>query len=143
MPQKFKIAVTLYLHGRDLNPRKISEATGIEPTKSQARGEKYIISATGREVQKKIGMWSVGCIVDGSDMSAVVEQLFAKIEPITTNVLDLQGVETAKLDIFAVTENTDGRADFNFRLTTEQVLKLAKLNVELEVSLGTFPHTSP
>ena len=141
MVDTFKMSASLYLFGQDLEPADVTEITKVEPSRTQRRADKTIGQASGKTGEKKLGLWSVGRKMDGSSVSHVVDAAFAEFETIKESVLDIPGVTAGKLDVFAVAETPDGRSDCNFRFTPEQVAKLAKLNVGIEITISSFPKT--
>jgi hypothetical protein len=132
----YKIIVAVYLRGDDLDPMHISEVIGVNPTRSQYKGQKNITS-TNKEFSSKIGMWS---LVSGSRSSKVsdhVNELIAQLGECGNMLSSISGVDEAYVDIFIASE-TDGVSDVScdFELNKEALSALAVLSLPVRFSVN-------
>jgi hypothetical protein len=132
------VAVGLYLKGHDLDPQKITEAIGLEPTFAHRRGEKKATSA-GSEFVTKIGLWGLVIEEEPAEMADVVEKLIETLRPHARSLQELPQVQEAYIDIFVATDtNVAGESSCEMSLTADQIGTLSKfeLPIRLTVSIG-------
>jgi hypothetical protein len=136
----YKIIVGLYLRGDDLDPTLITKKLGINPSRSQYKGEKKTTS-TEQEYVAKIGMWAVIEESDTSDtsiLSAHINSLASKVKMGGTIANGLDGVQEAYIDVFiAKDSDEDGEGTCEFELSKEDftALKHSGLPVRFTVSI--------
>src|SRR5687768_13867222 len=103
-----RIAVSLYLRGRDLDPEVITALLNTQPTHQHRRGEKQT-TTQGRVLNRKSGLWAVEPKCDSINMdehvALLIEMTIHLREALKTKQLSLTklpGVEDAYLDIFFI-----------------------------------------
>lgn len=69
----------------------------------------------------------------------MIEEAVASIGSIEGSTLDVPGVETAHLDIFAAFNTSDGRSDFDLTIGSEQVGVLARLGLSIAITMASIP----
>lgn len=132
----YKIEVTVYLRGMSLNPAHVSSELGLEPSKSQLKGEKKLTS-TNKEFVTNIGLWALSVEADSSDLSALIGELVLKVKNRGVPFASVAGVEEAYLDVFiALDADDDGGGTGAFQLSEESVSALHGLGLPVRFSVA-------
>ena len=138
-----KIAVGLYLHGAELDPIAISDATGVEATIQHCRGHRYTLPG-GRNAVRKSGLWAIESATESNDVNEHVKELGARAELLRQRIVDgsisietLPGVENAYVDIFYVSiDYPPDRKELRFDLSPLSARVLSDLGVSIHVTVG-------
>lgn len=132
----YKITVAVYLRGDSLDPVFISNVIGVNPTRSQYKGQKNLTS-TNREFLSKIGMWSLVSESCSSKISDHVNDLFSQIGGCELVLSSISGVDEAYVDIF-IASTTDGANDAScdFDLNEAALSALATLALPVRFSVN-------
>ena len=133
-----KIIVGLYLRGKDLDPELITRSTGVQPSKSQRRGDKSFTS-TGHEVVKKIGVWAIVIELESHSLEEHLSQLADSL-PSGGRYSGIAGVEEAYIDIFvALASSPRGEASCDFEIGPSSIEMLSQLGLPVRLSLTAGP----
>lgn len=133
------IVVAVYLRGSALDPASITKTLGVQPCRSQKKGDVHI-TATNHEVIAKIGMWALSSQSKSIMVPAHVDEILERLDGRITSTKDIPGVEEAYLDIFVAYESKDGSADdAELSLTDIQLGKLNRLGLDLKVTISIGP----
>ena len=136
MESACKIEVTIYLRGVDLDPVYASTLLGLEPSKSQFKGEKRRTS-TNKEFVTGIGLWALTVEADSSNISALIGELVLRVENRGVAFSQIAGVEDAYLDVFmAVDADDDGGGTCAFQLSEESVRALHGLSLPVRFTVA-------
>ena len=129
--QNQKLQVTLYLRGEDLEPEQVSQLLGLEPTKSQRKGEERFTS-TNRKVTAKVGLWALEAESKSNDLSVLVNELASKIDDRAAVLLpSIPGMQEMFLDVFIAidADREDGGGTCEFQLSAEDLHSLKRVGV--------------
>ena len=131
-PLKSLVDVALYLHGADLDPHAISELLGVAGDVMRGRGDSRILKS-GNQVTAKAGVWRLGSGVTSSVLSEHVEALREKIR-FAGSLANIEGVESAELDIYVELGGTDGSWKHEGRLSSHHLAWIAQAGVALSMT---------
>lgn len=134
----YKVIVALYLRGEDLAPDSVTTALGINPSRSQRKGEKRVTS-TNREYVTKIGMWGLISDADSNLIADHITRLASLVKLDANALCGVAGVQEAYIDIFvAAIANEDGEGSCEFELSPDNLTDLERMGlpVRLTVTLG-------
>ena len=129
--QNQKLEVALYLRGDDLDPAQVSQLLGLEPTKSQRKGEERLTS-TNRKITAKVGLWALVAESKSNDLSVLIDELTSKIgDRAAAPLPSIPGVQEAFLDVFIAidADREDGGGTCEFQLSTEDLHSLKRVGV--------------
>jgi hypothetical protein len=131
-----KIDVSVYLRGDSLDPVTVSALLGIEPSKSQRKGERRTTSSN-REVTAKIGVWAIVADASSSGLQAVLDEITTRFRDNRLNLSKITGVEEAYVDVFvAIDAEADGGGTCNFQLSKENVSALDALGLPVRFTVS-------
>lgn len=131
-----KIEVAIYLRGVNLDPVYVSSVLGLEPSKSQFKGEKRRTS-TGKDFVTGIGLWALTVEADSNNLSALIGELGLGVENRGVSFAHIAGVEEAYLDVFmAVDADDDGGGTCTFQLSEESVSALHGLGLPVRFTVA-------
>lgn len=132
----YDFEVTLYLVGTDLDPAHVSTVLGIEPSKSQIRGERKITS-TKREFTTQTGLWALVVRRESTDLSALLDELVSRLPALRPELTDITGVDDAYVDVFgAVDADSDGGGTCEFELSARCINTLRDLTVPARFTIA-------
>jgi hypothetical protein len=122
--------ISLILRGEALDPEKITEMLGINPTKSAKHGDKR-----GRSNKWPHGIW----ILESSEQIESVDPikhiiwLLDKLEPSKTNLIEISRDQTidAEISCFWIMPNTHEV----LTIAPELLSRISALNVRFELSI--------
>lgn len=138
----YRIAVALYLYGDELEPATFSARLGVSPSDSHCKGDRFIIP-TGREIIRKTGFWALRETSDSLDTSTIsghINSLCSQVGTSATSILDLEGVQSAHLDVFIATRtNESGHGEVAFELSQENIDAMKQLGVPVRFTVATGP----
>jgi len=124
-------SVALYLRGHELDPVYISQKLGIQPTRSQKKGN---FKAGSRKFIAKIGIWALKIKSESRTISDLVGELFDKMADQSIRLDRIVGVEDAHLDIFFAFGD-DEKDSVEFMLTKDQIGKASQLGLSICVTV--------
>lgn len=133
-----QIIVALYVLGEALDPELVTRYLGVEPTKTQKKGQEFITSS-GREFAAKNGLWS---LVIQSESASLDRHLTALLSGLggRKGIDSIQGVEEAYVDVFvALASDKDGEAKCALSVEPVTLDGLAKLGLPLRISMTAGP----
>jgi hypothetical protein len=131
-----KTEVAIYLRGVNLDPVHASSVLGLEPSKSQFRGEKRRTS-TNKEFVTGIGLWALTVEADSSNLTALIGELALRVKNRGVAFTQIAGVEEAYLDVFmAVDADDDGGGTCAFQLSDESVGALHNLGLPVRFTVA-------
>lgn len=131
-----KIDVSVYLRGDSLDPLVVSALLGIEPSKSQRKGECWRTSSN-REVTAKIGVWAIVSGASSSGLQAILEEVTTRFRDNRINLSEIADVEEAYVDVFvAIDAEADGGGTCNFQLSKENVSALDALGLPVQFTVA-------
>lgn len=134
--QEKKFEVTLYLHGEGLDPVQTSQLLGIEPTKSQRKGEEQFTS-TNRKVIAMVGMWALVAQSDSDELSVLIDELALKIGDKADLLSTVPGVQKAFLDVFiAMDAEPEGGETCELQLSAENLLSLKRFGIDTHITMA-------
>jgi hypothetical protein len=132
--EEYKLDVTIYLRGDDLDPSSVSTSLGISPSKSQYKGEKRVTS-TNREFVTKIGVWALAAETKSSSLSVHIDELRSKIGG-KGPLINIVGVQEAYLDVFmSKTSDDTGSGTCEFQLSSESIKALESLGLPVQFTV--------
>jgi len=136
MKQDQKLEVGLYLQGEDLDPAQISQLLGLEPTKSQRKGDERF-TLTNRKVIAKIGMWALMAQSDSNDLSVLIDELASKIGDKAVLLSTASEVQEAFLDVFIATDaEPEGGGTCEFQLSAEDLISLKRFEIATHITVA-------
>jgi hypothetical protein len=129
-----KIAVALYVHGRDFDPEAATTLSGLEPTAAHARGYEWTTS-TNKKVVAKEGLWSVRLERDGGSVDQAFNDLLNRVSSSASAVAHLPGVEDAYFDLFVTYQNdTSKTGESVIELSSGTLVRAASIGIPLRVT---------
>ncbi len=134
------IAISILLRGDELNPDYVSEVLGIQPDKSQRKGEKRGgTRPNSKTYVTKIGTWWIGVNKKLraeqhmiSEVPQMIEELFKMLEGRQEALPSIRGVDEAYLDILIlVNKQREDKLDLSaeFILRNNQILRMSQLGL--------------
>ena len=124
-----KLEIAIYLRGDDLNPSYVSALLGLEPSRSQFKGEKKITS-TNKEFVARVGFWALAAEATSNDLAALVGAFVSRIENRGVVFAEITGVQEAYVDVFfAVDADDEGGGTCAFQLSQENLRSLERLGM--------------
>ena len=123
------ISVGVYIYGDNLDPEYLSNVIGIEPTKKQRKGD-----ANKKSVARH-GYWIKEFFFAGRDVESHLNALSVELEKIKCNdILKIENVDSAHLDIYLGTHLENSAARSNFTINKDILYVLAKINLPLMIT---------
>lgn len=126
--------VSLYLHGKDLDPVYVSAQLGNSPTRSHFKGQKEIISPN-REITKKAGVWVLSATTTSKNLSDHIDELAEKIKVDQNFIEGIVGVEEAYIDIFMCTKCSKDSCTSEFEMSKTNVAALNKFGLPVKFTI--------
>jgi hypothetical protein len=136
MKQDCILDIAICLRGDALDPVHVSSVLGLEPSKSQSKGEKRI-TRTNHQYITKMGTWILTVKDKSKDVSVLIKELTEKFNDTKPRFLDINGVEEAYLDVFmAATADDEGGGTCEFQLSQENVHALEKMALPVRFTVA-------
>ena len=133
-PDDPKLIVALYLRGEHLDPELATRAIGVQPSRTQKKGERQVTS-TGHEVAVKLGLWALVVEFEPPSLDAHLGRLAASL-PRGGGLASIDGVEDAYIDIFvALVSNSEGDAKCELSISSKVLETLAGLGLPIRISM--------
>ncbi|MEQ1742929.1 MAG: DUF4279 domain-containing protein [Candidatus Nitrotoga sp.] len=127
--------VSLYLRGKDLDPKFVTAQLGVIPTLSHYKGEKRITSI-GTEYATKIGIWAITTSSQSKSLSDHIAELASKFELHGKALNEITGVEESYIDIFISSlKNKCGSDTSEFEFNVDSIAALARLTVPIRFTV--------
>lgn len=132
----YKLEAGVYLRGDDLDPSRISALLGLEPSKSQFKGEQKKTS-TNKGFVTKIGLWALTAKAETADLSALLGELIPRFEKEDVVLAEIAGVQEAYVDVFiAVDADNDGGGTCVLQLSQKNVRALDRLGLPVRFTVA-------
>lgn len=129
-----KLIAAIYLRGEYLDPEVASRVIGVQPTRTQKKGERQVTS-TGHELTVKLGLWALVVELDSPSLDTHLEKLVGSL-PSGTSLSSIAGVEDAYVDVFvALVSSSDGDAKCELSVSPKVLKSLASLGLPIRLSL--------
>lgn len=129
-----KLIVALYLRGENLDPELINHVTGVQPSRTQKKGEKHTTS-TGHEFTVKMGLWALVVELESASLDAHLARLVGSL-PSGTALSSIAGVDDAYVDIFvALVSSMQGDANCELAINPKVLAPLARLGLPIRISV--------
>lgn len=128
------ISVGIYLYGDNLDPKYVSQTLGVEPTKSQKKGE---VKTTGvnRESSATSGFWIKEFILKNKKTEEHLDDLSACLKRMRTlEISKIKNVEHAHLDVYVGTGIFNNSAQASFVISDNIMSILSKANIPLMIT---------
>jgi len=142
-PPAPKIAVSLYLHGRELEPEKITALLATSPTHQHSMGKKQT-AVSGNVLTRKGGLCAIEPRCNSVSVNDHVESLIEMTDSLRRTLRNKQlslgnlpGVEDAYLDIFFIQKKDKAsQREHRFDLSAVSVQKMAEFGVPITFTIG-------
>jgi hypothetical protein len=133
------VSVGLYLHGPELDPDQITRILNTRPNHQHRKNDTYV-SASGRVVTRKGGLWRILVKIDSPEVNDHLRVLAEHLEPLLKVLREqdlslerLPNVEDAYVDIFRVETCMWEQA---FTLSWENARLLAELRLPIKFAIA-------
>lgn len=129
------ISVGIYILGDQLDPEYISEKLNAEPSRREKNGESKI--SKGKNITIKKGLWAKEVILKGRNVEKHLEQLLFFFQTVSAiDVLSLDNVSDAHMDIYVGTSVMNKTAQASFLISGKFISELGKLKIPLMITFS-------
>jgi hypothetical protein len=133
------LIVAIYLRGDQLDPTDVTQSLGIVPTKSQKKCDR-LISSTGKEASRRIGIWCVKAQSTSLTLSDHVAELMKLFGQNKRDLKLLKDVEDAYLDIFLASDQEgDSENSTTLLLHPSEINFISSLGLSIQITTSVGP----
>lgn len=133
------IIIAIYLRGNSLDPKSVTNALGINPSRSQKRGDLRSTS-TNHKVISKIGLWGLVSQSKAVTVPEHIEEVLANFDGRVISLRDISGVEEAYLYIYVACKTEVGVTEnVELTVTKVQIDRLSGLGLDLRITVSSGP----
>lgn len=127
------ISVTIYLKGSALDPARVTQVLGREPSRAQKKGE---FQAESTRFIAKFGMWALELSSETRPALELIDDLLRQLGNPTVSLREIEGVEHAELDVFAARDEAgDAGPVLQLILGNDQMTRLHQLGLSLSITV--------
>jgi len=124
----------MYVYGDTLAPEHLTEVMGVAPTKAWRKGQRKPSQRPDSTAVAKTGLWMLRSTTPSTDVKDHVQELLEKLKlgP-DMSVLNIAGVDDAKLDIYLLCEE---KRECCVELTVSQIAALGAYGFRIACTFG-------
>ncbi|MGV1759078.1 DUF4279 domain-containing protein [Rhizobium sp. A22-96] len=128
-------SVAIYMHGDNLDPRRVTELLGIKPDASWTSGEERRLSS-GASVSAKTGMWTLSVPLADDDIDDILKKLTGALGENFSRISSVPGIESAYADIFVCISREQSDAGYTLKLPNSELSTIANAGLDLQVTVS-------
>lgn len=129
-----KLIVALYLRGERLDPDQVTQRLGVEPSKTQKKGD-VNVTPTGHNVIARHGLWARLVELDSASLDEHLLRL-AESLPASLSLSSIDDIEDAYFDVFvAMATDVDGDAECELDVSPKLLAMLARFGLPVRIAV--------
>jgi hypothetical protein len=130
------LIVSLYVVGYGLDPAKVSEALGLEPTRAGQK-EGRALAKDGNNSSIRAGYWVLSSKSHSSSVKDHIDDLIGRLPENFGSLSSLSHVDEAFFDIYmAIDADQDGNASAAFDFSSDVISSLSRLGLPVKVTFS-------